>query len=128
MMGNIYTAPNDYRIAPDVSYDPKTKGARIEPHYWVYNIPLNLRLAGFPTLDAAETFVYKRCAPERIASKCYTDICRCGGGGPAWDYVVVEELIFERCPRCKNPMRHDVMIKLNRPFLESFSLDDFLNL
>ncbi|USL89114.1 hypothetical protein SEA_CASSEROLE_32 [Arthrobacter phage Casserole] len=137
MMGNIYTAPSDYRVWPDASVNPRDfkngTSNNNNVRHWVYNIPLNLRLASFGTSEEAEQFIQRRSQPERIVPVCYVDICRCGGGGPAWDYCSVtlkdeRVLIFERCPRCKNPMRHDVMVELNRPFLENFSLDDFLNL
>ncbi|ASZ72603.1 hypothetical protein NELLIE_31 [Arthrobacter phage Nellie] len=130
MMGNIYTNPEDYRIWQDVSVHMKDikDGKPTSGKFNVYNVRLNLRLAGFHTQLEAETFIQNRCSPVSVPDRVYPDICRCGGGGPAWNYAKVKDLIFEQCPKCSNPMRHDVMVELNRPFLENFSLDDFLNL
>lgn len=130
MMGNIYTDPDDYRIWQDVSVHMKDmKNGRLPVgNFNVYNVRLNLRLAAFPSQEDAESFIDGRCSPSDIPKRVFPDICRCGGGGPAWIYAKIGDLIFEQCPKCSNPMRHDVMIELNRPFLASFSLDDFLNL
>jgi len=130
MMGNIYTDPTDYRVWQDIGRNMRDvkSGKPASLIFNVYNVRLNLRLAGFHSLGDAEAFIQARCNPVEIPSRVYSDICRCGGGGPAWTYAKVKDLIFEQCPKCSNPMRHDVMIELNRPLMENFSLDDFLNL
>lgn len=135
MMGNIYTSPDDYRIAPDLEISPseyhkKVKdGKRIWPLQWnVYSVPLGIRVASFTSEGSANDFILRRCNPVRESAKVYSDICRCGKCGPAWDYISTGDITFERCVNCKLPMRHDVMLKLNEPFTKDFDLDAFLEM
>ena len=130
LMSNIYLNPTDYRLAPDVSIDPRASEAEKKwaPHWWVYSVPLNIRLAGFPTEEKAKAFIEKRCNPIEVRSQIYSDICRCGRSGPAWDYIRTNGIVFERCVNCRMPMRYDVMLALNKPLTENFDLDDFLNM
>jgi hypothetical protein len=137
IMANIYINYSEYRIAPDIEISPseyhkKVKdGKRVWPtQYNVYSVPLGIRIASFTDEGKAVEFVAKRCHPQVESARVYPDICRCGRCGPAWDYVRVAttSLIFERCARCKMPMRHDVMLALNKPFTEDFDLDAFLEM
>lgn len=133
LMSNIYMAPTDYRYWGDISinshdyksgreYSGKVKS-------WnVYLIPLNIRIAGFQTEEEAKEFVQRRCNPTSERPRVYSDICRCGKCGPAWDYIQHSDLVFERCRNCKMPMRHDVMLAINKPLTKDFDLDDFLSM
>lgn len=131
LMSNIYLNEEDYRIAPDLSVHPSDYKKDLKDRYvhWnVYTVPLNLRIAGFPSQERAEAFVAKRCNPNEERPKIYSDICRCGRSGPAWDYIRTGELVFERCANCRMPMRHDVMLALNSPLTKDFDLDNFLEM
>lgn len=135
IMANIYTNESDYRIAPDIEISPseyhkKVKdGKRIWPvQYNVYSVPMGIRIASFRSAEAAEHFVQRRCDPISEGPRVYSDICRCGRCGPAWDYISTAGIVFERCARCKMPMRHDVMLALNKPFTDDFDLDAFLEM
>jgi hypothetical protein len=133
LMNNIYTNESDYRAAPDLGFHPKDYGKlyrggeRVFPVTWyVYNP--NRRVASFGSEEEAKEFIRKRCNPVEIPSKVYSDICRCGISVLEWEYFKVGELVFERCAKCKNPMRHDVMVELNKELIKDFSLEDFLGL
>jgi hypothetical protein len=135
LMSNIYTNPEDYRIAPDLEISPsdyhkKVKdGKRVWPvQYNVYSVPLGIRLAGFESEEKARAFVSRRSNPTIERPRVYSDICRCGKSGPAWDYISTADIVFERCPVCKMPMRHDVMLAINAPLTKDFNLDDFLEM
>jgi hypothetical protein len=135
LMSNIYTNPEDYRIAPDLEISPsdyhkKVKdGKRVWPVQWnVYSVQLGIRIASYTTEALARYFVFQRCHPIKDQPRIYPDICRCGKCGPAWDYIQTGDLIFERCASCKMPMRHDVMLGLNAPLTKDFNLDDFLEM
>lgn len=133
LMSNIYLAPTDYRYWGDVSVSPNDyKNGSIPSgnvKSWdVYLVPVNIRIAGFQSEAEAQAFIVQRCNPITERPKVYSDICRCGRCGPAWDYIRTGDLVFERCKNCKMPMRHDVMLAINKPLTKDFDLDDFLSM
>lgn len=129
LMSNIFTSPDEYRIAPDKSFnmrDIKTKKREWPVQWWVYNP--QRRLCHFDSKEKAEGFVAARTNPVEIPARAYEDICRCGISVVQWQYCKVGDIVFERCTNCKQPMRHDVMVELNRPLIEDFDLEAFLGL
>lgn len=116
-MSNIFTQPEQYRIHFD--------GVR----YIVFD-PIKV-VGNYDNKEAAEKIIYRRTHPVEIPSKVYEDICRCGALKDLWDYHFTAEnpdFIFELCHRCNKPLRHNVMLELNRKQIEDFDLEAFLGL
>lgn len=131
LMVRIYTDPKDYKYG--LAWLP-TKGgfSRSQTKWEVLQVPNPRKLVVLNSEDECKSFIQARCNPREVQPKIYSDICRCGvydenGKPKVWDYIRCGELIFERCPNCHLPMRHDVMLELNRPLVEDFDLDAFLN-
>ena len=131
LMNRIYTDQKDYRYAPDISFHPRSYGKGVPPLWHVYICRDKNNQSRIATLSSEEEcikFIDARCNPIETPPRVYPDICRCGISVIKWEYHRTGELIFERCNQCKLPMRHDVMVYLNKPLIEDFSLEDFLGI
>jgi hypothetical protein len=119
LMSNIFTKPEDYRVHFD--------GAR----YVVFvNTLYHCNLASKERVD---TFLKDRLQPVEIPARVYEDICRCPKDIILWRYAVTklaetDDLIWEVCKKCKMPLRHNVMLEINRGLIEDFDLEAFLGL
>jgi hypothetical protein len=118
LMSNIFTKPEDYRVHFD--------GAR----YVVFvNTLYHCNLA---TQERVDTFLNDRLQPVAIPARVYEDICRCPKDIILWKYAVTntgtDDLIWEVCKKCRNPLRHNVMLEINRGLIEDFDLEAFLGL
>lgn len=111
---NIFGKPEDYRI----HYD----GVR----YIVFN-PISVE-GNFETEYRANSWIARRCTIRIVPARIYSDICRCGCLKFNWDYYTTDGLKFERCNICNNPIRHNVMLAINRDLLKDFDMDEFLGL
>lgn len=114
LTSNIFGKPEDYRIHFD--------GVR----YIVFN-PISVE-GNFPTEYKANSWVARRCTERITAARIYEDMCRCGCLKKDWDYYTTDGLKFERCNLCNNPLRHSVMLEINRDLLADFDLEAFLGL
>lgn len=111
---NIFTDPAQYRI----HYDGIG--------YLIFN-PIYC-MGKWPSEKAATDFIYRRTHPVEIPARVYADICRCGAMKKDWDYYITNGLVFERCNLCNQPLRHNVMVEINRDLIKNFDLDEFLGL
>lgn len=133
LMVRIYTDRKDYKY--DQAWVPTKGGYRRDMKLWevvcVSGEPRKLGI--FKSPEECEAFIDSRVNPVEVLPRIYSDICRCGvyddnGTAKVWLYHKVGELVFEVCPFCGMPMRHDVMTELNRPLIEDFDLEAFLGL
>jgi hypothetical protein len=114
LMSNIFTKEEDYRVHFD--------GAR----YVVFvNTLYHCNLASKERVDE---FLNDRLRPVEIPARVYEDICRCPKDIKLWRYAVTDDLIWEVCKKCRNPLRHNVMLEINRGLIEDFDLEAFLGL
>jgi hypothetical protein len=126
-MSNIRLDRSNYKV--DLAWLPRDHGfTRSQDKWEVLQDVQPHKLGIFDSREEAEAFIVRRCSPVEERPRIYSDICRCGKCGPAWDYILCADLVFERCTNCKMPMRHDVMLALNKPLMQDFDLDDFLNM
>lgn len=112
LMRNIFTNSGDYRVFFD--------GVR----YVVFVD--TLYTCNFNSRDDAQLFLDDRLRPVDTPARVYEDICRCPKSILLWHYCKTGDLIFERCKKCRNPLRHDVMLELNRDLIQDFDLEAFL--
>lgn len=114
LMRNIFTCSKDYRVHFD--------GVR-------YVVFVNtLYTCNFPTQEKVDQFLHDRLFPREVPARIYEDICRCPKSILLWHYCWTDDLIFERCKKCCMPLRHDVMLELNRGLIEDFDLEAFLGI
>lgn len=112
LMRNVFTSPDDYRVHFD--------GAR-------YVVFVNtLYTCNLLTQANVDTFLNDRLRPTETPARVYEDICRCPKGILFWKYAKTGDLIWEVCKKCRKPLRHDVMLELNRGLIADFDLDEFL--
>lgn len=114
LMRNIFTAPEDYRVHFD--------GDR----YVVF--VATLYTCNFATSDQVDRYLMDRWFPEDTPARIYEDICRCPKSITLWKYAKTDDLIWEVCKKCRRPLRHDVMLELNRGLIEDFDLEAFLGI
>lgn len=130
LMTRIYTKPTDYKFRKAWVYNGKN-GYREDPKLWeVMLVPEPRKIAFFKSEEECQAFIDSRVNPPVVKPRIYSDICRCGmhqeGEPKVWKYLQCEELIFEVCPWCHLPMRHDVLVELNRSQIQDFDLDAFI--
>lgn len=113
LVSNIFGKPEDYRIHFDGIY------------YLVFD-PISYSI--FPTEKRAKDWIVRRTTERLVPARIYSDICRCGSLKHNWDYYTTNGLKFERCNLCNNPLRHSVMLEINRDLLADFDLEAFLGL
>lgn len=114
LMRNIFTAPEDYRVHFD--------GDR----YVVF--VATLYTCNLSSEEIVRQFLEDRLYPTETPARVYEDICRCPKSILLWHYCKTDDLIFERCKKCRSPLRHDVMLELNRGLIEDFDLEAFLGI
>lgn len=77
---------------------------------------------------SAESFIDRRCNPSSIPDAVFYTICDCQGLSTGWDYFKTDELVYQLCRTCGNPLEWEVIKVLNANYLGDFDLDEFLNL
>lgn len=83
-------------------------------------------LSRFVNEEQAAKYVRGRCSVEETPTRYYHDFCRCGCPVEGWEYVKSEGLVFERCKKCGNPLRHNIMLRFQAKIASDFDLDAFL--
>jgi hypothetical protein len=114
LMRNVFTSPEDYRVHFD--------GAR----YVVFVD--TLYTCNFHAQTQVDVFLNDRLNPTNTPARVYEDICRCPKSMLLWKYAKTDDLIWQQCKKCRRPLRHDVMLELNRGLIEDFDLEAFLGL
>lgn len=111
---NIFQSPDDYRVHFD--------GVR-------YVVFVNtLYTCNLSTQAIVDQFLSDRLNIKEIPAKVYEDICRCPKSILLWHHATTDGLIWARCKKCGRPLRHDVMLELNRGLIADFDLEAFLGL
>lgn len=111
---NVFTSNTDYRIHFD--------GVR-------YVVFVNtLYTCNFESRDDVQRFLDDRLKPQETSAKVYEDICRCEKALLKWRHAKTDDLIWAQCKQCGRPLRHDVMLELNRGLIADFDLEAFLGL
>jgi hypothetical protein len=115
---NIFSSPDDYRVHFD--------GVR-------YVVFVNtLYTCNLSTQEMVDRFLDDRLNIREIPAKVYEDICRCSKSILFWHHAKTktgtDEITWARCKKCGRPLRHDIMLELNRGLIEDFDLEAFLGL
>ena len=108
----IYCDAEDYEIVPgNTNFQVLRRGTVI---------------ANKPSMKEAETFVFNRTNPQETHLTFNQDICRCGWAKEGWDYFVAEGIVYERCNKCKRPLRMIAVKLLKEEMMKDFDLEDLL--
>lgn len=97
-------------------------------HVFSYDSVKGERLAAVLNSSvSAESFIDRRCNPVLIPDAVFYSVCDCGDLGTGWDYFKTDELVYQLCHTCGNPLEWEVIKELNANYLGDFDLDEFLN-
>lgn len=81
----------------------------------------------FVTEEQANKWINGMCNPREAPARLYKDYCRCGALLCDWEYVRTENLVYELCKKCKNPLRADIASRFRREAVADFDIFAFIS-